>query len=72
MDATMDRIQQLSRERHDLWLKAGRRELGDEEYWRLQQITKELDKLWDSYRRQQAAVDQSANRRESAALTEAA
>jgi hypothetical protein len=53
---TMDRINQLSKERQRLWQEAGRRELTEKEYWRVQQISRELTKLWDSYRRQRAAV----------------
>lgn len=66
MDAMMDRIQKLSSERQNLWLQAGRRELGDEEYWRLQQINKELSELWDSYRRQQAAAAWGTERQKAA------
>ncbi len=62
MDGTMDRIQELSSERQALWQKAGRRELNNEEYWRLQQISKELDKLWDSYRRQRATANWGSRR----------
>jgi hypothetical protein len=52
MFTTMDQIQQLSDERYRLWLKAGRESLSDREYWRLQEITRQLDKLWADYRRQ--------------------
>ena len=52
----MDRINQLSQERQQLWQRAGRRELTEQEYWRLQQISRELTKLWDTHRRQRAAV----------------
>lgn len=52
----MDRINQLSQERQQLWQRAGRRELTEKEYWRVQQISRELTKLWDARRRQRAAV----------------
>lgn len=60
----MDRIQQLSKERQQLWRKAGQRELTEHEYWRVQQITRELTALWDSHRRQQAAVAWDGHRHE--------
>ncbi len=62
MNATMKQIQALSDERQSLWARASRRELDDEGYWRLQQISKELDKLWDSYRRQRATANWGSRR----------
>lgn len=59
----MNRIQQLSNERQQLWRKASHRELSDTEYWRLQQITRELTNLWDSYRRQHAGGAWNGHRR---------
>lgn len=52
----MDRINQLSQERQQLWQRAGQRELTEKEYWRVQQISRELTRLWDARRRQRAAV----------------
>ncbi|RME48525.1 MAG: DUF2630 family protein [Chloroflexi bacterium] len=57
----MNRIQQLSNERQQLWNKAGQRELSEHEYWRVQQINRELTKLWDTYRRQRAAMTWNGN-----------
>lgn len=62
MDMVMDRIQYLSDERQQLWRKAGHGQLTDKEYWRLQQITRELTQLWDDYRRQHAAVAWNGDR----------
>jgi len=64
VDTTMDRINQLSQERQQLWQKAGRREPTEQEYWRVQQISRELTKLWDAHRRQQAAVAWNGHRQE--------
>lgn len=55
MSVTMEQINQLSDERQALWRKASRNELASEEYWRLQQISRELEKMWDTHRRHQAA-----------------
>lgn len=59
MNTTMDQIQQLSAERHQLWLKAGHSDLSDSEYWRIRQITQELDQLWKQYRREYAVAEAS-------------
>ncbi len=48
-------IHRLAAERAQLWSKAGRQSLTDQEYWRLQRITRELEKAWDRYRREMAA-----------------
>lgn len=55
MLSTMDKIQDLSDERYQLWLKAGHEDLDDREYWRLQEITRQLDRLWADHRRQNTA-----------------
>lgn len=60
----MDRINQLSKERRQLWQEAGRRELTEKEYWRVQQISRELTKLWDAHRRQRAAMAWNGHRKD--------
>lgn len=55
MFTIMDQIQELSDERYQLWLKAGREDLDELEYWRLREITRQLDQLWADHRRQNTA-----------------
>ena len=69
MNGTMERIHELSNERQELWQKAGRKELSPEEYWRLQQISRQLEKMWDSHRRQQAAGSRRQRQPEKLAQT---
>lgn len=52
MHETMDRIQQVSNERQQLWRKAGKNGLDTSEARRLQTIGDELAVLWDQYRRE--------------------
>ena len=54
MDPTMRLIHRLAAERAQLWSKAGRQTLTEQEYWRLQRITRELGEAWDRYRRELA------------------
>lgn len=63
-DTPMNQIHRLSDERQRLWREASHRELTETEYWRLQQITRELTKLWDHRRRQYAAVVWAGRRQE--------
>jgi len=51
----MDRIQALSNERQRLWAKAGHGALTFAEQNRIDVIGRELESLWDTYRRELAA-----------------
>ena len=53
---TMTRINQLSKERQNLWRLAGQQPLSDEQVKRVQAITNELYSLWDVHRREVASV----------------
>jgi hypothetical protein len=52
---TLDTINRLANERFELWRKAGSGGLSTQETYRVQQITAELDSLWDTYRREIAS-----------------
>ena len=52
---TLDTINRLAHERFELWRKAGSGGLSAQETYRVQQITAELDSLWDTYRREVAS-----------------
>ena len=53
---TLDTINRLANERFELWRKAGSGGgLSAQETYRVQQITAELDSLWDTYRREIAS-----------------
>jgi hypothetical protein len=53
--STLDTINKLANERFELWRKAGSGGLSAKETYRVQQITAELDLLWDTYRRETAS-----------------
>lgn len=52
MNETMNHIQQVSKERQELWRKAGKKSLSGNEAQRLHTIDNELAILWDQYRRE--------------------
>ena len=61
----MDQIQRLSRERQELWFKAGSHDsphMSEEDRLRIEEITAELARLWDMERRRRVAARH--NRRE--------
>ncbi len=68
MSMTMDRIQELSNERYQLWLKAARDGLSSKEQGRIREITRELETLWDAYRRELAAISRDGHQSEREAL----
>jgi hypothetical protein len=53
--STLDTINRLASERFELWRKAGSGGLSAQETYRVQQITAELDSLWNTYRREVAS-----------------
>jgi hypothetical protein len=55
MDETLDLIQRLANERHDLYRLAGKQHLTVEEQARMEDISSSLPVLWDRYRREIAA-----------------
>jgi len=52
MDETLQQIQQLSNERHKLWTLMGNGAGTPQHRERTQQITNQLERLWDQYRRE--------------------
>lgn len=62
MDETLELIQRLANERHDLYRLAGRQHLTVEEHNRLEEIGNQLPVLWDRYRREFAAIQWTRTR----------
>ena len=54
MDETLELIQRLSNERQRIWWLAGEGKATAEQRRRVQDITRELYQLWDTYRRELA------------------
>lgn len=54
-ETTMERINRLANDRFQLYLKAGHGPLSEFERRRLEAISRELDSLWDQYRRELAS-----------------
>ncbi|RME45592.1 MAG: hypothetical protein D6791_10355 [Chloroflexi bacterium] len=53
-ESTLQRINRLAEERLELYKKASRQRLSERELLRLDELTRELERLWDQYRREQA------------------
>lgn len=54
-ERTIERINRLAEERRELYHKASRTRLSDRELQRIDQLTRELDRLWEQYRQELAA-----------------
>ena len=55
MNDTLDEIQRLSNERHDLYRLAGKQHLTPDQEYRLNELSGRLPILWDQHRRELAA-----------------
>lgn len=62
-ETTMEKIQRLSNERQSIWFKAGKlggKRMEEQDVTRIEEITRELDMLWDRLRRERAALRHSS------------
>lgn len=62
MDETLDLIQQLANERHNLYRSAAKQQLTPEQQERLAHLNVRLPMLWEQYRAEYAGQRRSARK----------